>query len=444
MEKDTTGESVLAARGADDDLEAYRRSINHVGIFVLAANLVLMCAAAPLFHSGFGQALGWSLLLLAGPLLMQKRRVKSLPTSIALACASMGFSALLIHLGHGMIEMHFHIFVMLGLMIVFGSPVPMIAAGALIALHHLTFYFLLPGSLLNQHCPTLGIVFIHAGFVVAEVIPGAWIAWRFGRFIQAQQLATGELFKSAAEIGDTAHEVGEVSRAIHSIVDDQSACITELMTVNGTVQSLAHRTAEKTLAALDDTRAVSALVSSGEGSLQKLTQSIEGICEGSRKVRSITRTVDDLALQTNILALNSAIEAARAGEYGTGFAVVAEEVRNLAQRSSEAAQSTSALIHEVLGNAGDGLQRLEIVRSIFGRIAESCGKLDKAMTEVDESGREQLSEVGQVEQLTVRMRTAVENTTGRALAGASASDGLDHRAGALQALLQEIATLAGV
>jgi hypothetical protein len=424
-------------------LDNYRRSVNKYGLWILAANLVLMLAAAAGFGSSIIVAFCLGAAFVAIPAALHLFRVNALVVSIAQGVASMCFSALLIHLGHGMIEMHFHIFAMLAMMIVYGSAFPMVIAAAVIAVHHISFFFLFPNSLLNHHCPSFGIVLIHAGFVVAEVIPGAFIAWRFGRFITAQQLATGQLSTSAADMAHAARSVDEVNRAVRSFADAQTGSISDLLRANGAVRDISAENANRAAGALEMTRVMNELVDNGTKFLKQLTTAIMEFSETSGKVGRITRTIDEIAFQTNILALNAAVEAARAGEAGAGFAVVADEVRALAQKSASAAKDTSGLIEASLDRANEGVSRLKNVGEVFDQIMTSCTQLKESVADVNGSSEQQVSEVDQVRRLTEGIQNAMSATNEKTAAGAAAGEVLIENAERLQELVRQVAILTG-
>ena len=102
-------------------------------------------------------------------------------------------------------------------------------------------------------------------------------------------------------------------------------------------------------------------------SMNDVTSSMEEITQASEETGKIIKTIDEIAFQTNLLALNAAVEAARAGEAGAGFAVVANEVRNLAMRAAEAAKTTSGLIRKTVDKVNSGSKLLEGAASAFSR-----------------------------------------------------------------------------
>ncbi len=115
----------------------------------------------------------------------------------------------------------------------------------------------------------------------------------------------------------------------------------------------------------------------GRQAVSKMVQAVSEINDSSKRISQIIHVMDEIALQTNLLALNAAVEAAHAGEEGKGFAVVAAEVRNLAQRSAEAAKEIAALIEESVSKAGAG-------RELAGRSGEALDDMARRVDQVSE------------------------------------------------------------
>lgn len=138
------------------------------------------------------------------------------------------------------------------------------------------------------------------------------------------------------------------------------------------------------------------VVERADSDMKKLALSMDEISEASRDTFKIIKTIDDVAFQTNLLALNAAVEAARAGDAGSGFAVVAGEVRNLAMRTAESARSTSQLIESTVSKIGDGAGLAVAANSAFSEIASSAGKIAELVGEIASSSKEQAMGIEQM------------------------------------------------
>jgi hypothetical protein len=137
-------------------------------------------------------------------------------------------------------------------------------------------------------------------------------------------------------------------------------------------------------------------VAEAQQAMQILTESIEKISDASENTSRIIKTIDEIAFQTNLLALNAAIEAARAGKAGLGFAVVAEEVRNLALKSAEAAKTTADLIEETSKTVADGAGQISNANSVFLQVEESQKKIVSLIAEIAASSEQQSHGIEQI------------------------------------------------
>jgi len=123
---------------------------------------------------------------------------------------------------------------------------------------------------------------------------------------------------------------------------------------------------------------------------------MDQINHSSKKINDIIGVIDGIAFQTNILALNAAVEAARAGEQGRGFAVVAAEVRNLAQRSAEAAKEIKVLISTSVDKVEAGSRLVAEAGSTIGEVVANAQRVADIIGEITAASGEQSSGIGQV------------------------------------------------
>ena len=171
-------------------------------------------------------------------------------------------------------------------------------------------------------------------------------------------------FVSAAkQISDGAQTLAQGAMEQAASVEELSGSITE---ING----MAKENSQLTVVTLDEVQEIGKLMGDCIEQVRQMLAAMKTISEKSQNIGTTTKSIDDIAFQTNILALNASVEAARAGTHGKGFAVVAEEVRRLASRSAEAAKETSELLDSSSKSVEDGSSIVKDVSSSLASVAE--------------------------------------------------------------------------
>lgn len=205
---------------------------------------------------------------------------------------------------------------------------------------------------------------------IDEVFPQSLEGLRqnFNRSIEALEEVLSEVGKTAEAVKSSTHEIRHASDDLATRTEQQAASVEE------TAASLAHMTGmvQESAARAEGTGdRVSRTTRNAEHSgevVGRAVASMEGIRTSSLKIVNIIGVIDDIAFQTNLLALNAGVEAARAGEAGSGFAVVAREVRELAQRSASAAKEIKILIDESTDEVKQGV-------ALVGETGEALGSI---------------------------------------------------------------------
>lgn len=169
--------------------------------------------------------------------------------------------------------------------------------------------------------------------------------------------------------------------------------------------------------------------------MKRLSEAIVKIKNSADATAKIVHTIDEIAFQTNMLALNAAVEAARAGDSGKGFAIVAEEVRNLALRSANAARQSSGLIQESVENAESGVRINDETLKNLEKIHSQANLVSGAMTDIAGSSQKQQQGIGNVASSLNELSRMTQQYAKSSDNSASASEALTAQAESMQDLV---------
>ena len=341
-------------------------------------------------------------------------------------------SAVIVQFSGGLIEAHFHFFVMLAVISLYQDWIPFLLAILYVAIDHGVIGTLFPHATYNNPAAIANPwqwAFIHAAFVLAEAV-ALLAGWRI---IEAAELQRFELdrslrhmlFRLRGEVTDSASKLSVAAEQLASATIEQTTAATN---TSASMEDLARSSTsignviDRVVLQAGEVRsnlelAQTELRASGDRTMALVARVNE--------IQSILSSINDIADQTNLLALNAAIEAARAGDAGRGFAVVADEVRRLAERSKTSAAQIARLVEGAQAQSGEtvmalekGVKQMERGLTMMQAMAEVSNQVQLA-TQQQRASTEQV--VTAIEQIAEGSRSVAR--TAAEIASAAASQG---------------------
>ena len=235
----------------------------------------------------------------------------------------------------------------------------------------------------------------------------------------------------AKQISDSSQNLAQGASMQASSIEELNASIDIMHQQVKTAAQIASNTNDLSTNAKEN-----ALLGSEE--MKKMLLSMEEIQQASTNIAKIMKSIENIAFQTNLLALNAAVEAARAGEHGKGFAVVADEVRSLAGRSQIAAQETNDIIEDTISKVKRGMEVAEKTASTLEVIIADFDSVTDAVRGIAISSSEQNESIGQIVEGISQISTITQSNSAASEETAAASQELDSQSETLIALFKDM------
>ena len=236
-----------------------------------------------------------------------------------------------------------------------------------------------------------------------------------------------ELAAESTQTHAAALTVSEVSQSMSDGASRQAASLEESSASLHEMASMTQRNRDSAQSAKTLAAEARNTADAGARDMAAMKEAMSAIQVSSSEISKIIKTIDEIAFQTNILALNAAVEAARAGEAGAGFAVVAEEVRSLAQRSAQAAKETAAKIADASAKSEQGVAISGQVASSLDAIVERIRQLDEMVGGIAQASHEQSEGITQLNHAVAGMDQITQQNAGLAQQAASSAHELQQQ-----------------